>query len=164
MPSFTFNFLFVSAITKSQPCCLVFLSNFCFVQNLTSWRTIGVGEATDDLYLLQFSSIQHTSPNSLAGFLASHKLSTVFNSFLAVTSNSTLSSLWHTRLGYPSDSRLQSLSHIFHFLQNSFNSTCGICPLAKKKMFCLFLSIIISAILLLIYSIWMFGDHIPHLP
>ena len=31
MPSFTFNLLPVSTITKTQPCCLVFLSTFCFV-------------------------------------------------------------------------------------------------------------------------------------
>ena len=52
VPSFTFNLLSVSTITKSQPCCLVFLSTFCFVQDLTSWRTIGVGQVTDGLYLL----------------------------------------------------------------------------------------------------------------
>ena len=31
VPSFTFNLLSVSIITKTQPCCLVFLSTLCFV-------------------------------------------------------------------------------------------------------------------------------------
>ena len=35
VPSFTFNLLSVSALTKTQPICLVFLSKFCFVQDLT---------------------------------------------------------------------------------------------------------------------------------
>ena len=47
VPYFTFNLLFVSTFTKSQPYCLVFLSTFCFIQDLTFWRTIGVGHAID---------------------------------------------------------------------------------------------------------------------
>ena len=31
VPSFTFNLLSVSALTKSQPFCLVFLSKFCII-------------------------------------------------------------------------------------------------------------------------------------
>ena len=56
MPSFTFNLLSVSTITKSHPCCLVFLSTFCFIQDLTCWRMIGVEQANNGLYLLQSGS------------------------------------------------------------------------------------------------------------
>ena len=35
VPTFTFNLLSVNALTKSQPICLVFLSQFCFLQDLT---------------------------------------------------------------------------------------------------------------------------------
>ena len=31
VPSFSFNLFFVSQLTKSCSCCLVFLSNFCFI-------------------------------------------------------------------------------------------------------------------------------------
>ena len=34
VPSFTFNLLFVSTITQSQPYCLVFLSAYCFNRTL----------------------------------------------------------------------------------------------------------------------------------
>ena len=44
VPSFTFNLLSVSALTKSQPICLVFLSKFYFLQDLTCWSTIGMGK------------------------------------------------------------------------------------------------------------------------
>ncbi|KAL4603726.1 hypothetical protein ACB092_10G144400 [Castanea dentata] len=53
VPSFSFNLLSVSSLTQSQPYCCVFLSAYCFVQNLTSWKTIEVGKALDGLYLLQ---------------------------------------------------------------------------------------------------------------
>ena len=35
VPTFTFNLLSVNALTKSQLICLVFLSQFCFLQDLT---------------------------------------------------------------------------------------------------------------------------------
>ncbi|KAL4595556.1 hypothetical protein ACB092_12G100400 [Castanea dentata] len=115
VPSFTFNLLSVSTITKSHPYCLLFLSTFCFIQDLTCWRTIGVSQTNDGLYLLQSGSTHQHSSSSLAEFLASHNLSTVSNSFSAATSANTLSFLWHSRLGHPSDSRLQALSHVFPF-------------------------------------------------
>ena len=52
VPSFTFNLLYVSKLTKHLPFCLVFLSQFCFIQDLTCWRTIRVGEMHHGLYLL----------------------------------------------------------------------------------------------------------------
>ena len=52
VPSFTFNLLSVSALTKSQSVCLVFLSQFCFMQDLTCWSMIGMGKMHDGLYLL----------------------------------------------------------------------------------------------------------------
>ena len=91
-----------------------------------------MGQQLDGLHLLQSSSLQQTSSTTRAKFLASHKFSTAFNSFLATTtSHSTLSSIWHFRLNHPLDSGLQALSHVFPFLQNSCNNTCSICPLAK---------------------------------
>ena len=57
VPFFTFNLLSISALTKSQPICLVFLSNLCFIQDLTCWSMIGMGQMHDGLYLLQDSSL-----------------------------------------------------------------------------------------------------------
>ena len=116
VPSFTFNLLSVSTFTKSQPYCLVFLSTFCFIHDLTFWRTIGVGHAINGLYLLQCDSFQQASSTTLTNFLANIKLGDVFHPFSTATSHSSLSSLWHARLGHPSDSKLQALSHIFPFL------------------------------------------------
>ena len=53
VPSFSFNLLSISSMTKTQPLCLVFLSAYFFIQVLTNWSTIGVGQMFDGLYLLQ---------------------------------------------------------------------------------------------------------------
>ena len=53
--SFSFNLLSVNQLTKKIHCCLIFLSTFYFNQDLNCWRTIGVGEVHDGLYLLQHS-------------------------------------------------------------------------------------------------------------
>lgn len=57
VPSFSFNLLSVSTLTLSQPYCLVFLSTYCFIQDLLSWKMIGVSKAVDGLYLLQCDSL-----------------------------------------------------------------------------------------------------------
>ena len=36
VPSFSFNLLFVNSMTKTQPLCLVFLSAYCSIQDLTN--------------------------------------------------------------------------------------------------------------------------------
>lgn len=55
VPSFSFNLLSVSKLTQKLPYCLLFLAHYCFIQDLTCWRTIGVGEMNNGLYLLQHS-------------------------------------------------------------------------------------------------------------
>ena len=89
VPSFTFNLLSVSALTKSQPFCLVFLSKFCFILDLTSWRMIGMGQMHDGLYLLQDSSISQAI-NSLADFLSKHN----FKSFTGFCSSTLQNNLF----------------------------------------------------------------------
>jgi hypothetical protein len=52
IPSFSFNLISVSKLIKNLQCCVIFLSKFCFVQHLTSWKTIGVGKEAGGLYHL----------------------------------------------------------------------------------------------------------------
>ncbi|KAG7996907.1 hypothetical protein I3843_01G184400 [Carya illinoinensis] len=52
VPSFTFNLISAKQLTSSLSCCFVFLSQFCFLQDLLSWTTIGMGEIKDGLYQL----------------------------------------------------------------------------------------------------------------
>lgn len=53
VPSFSFNLIFFSKLTSSLHCCFFFLSQHCFIQDLTQWRTIGLGSRHDNLYILQ---------------------------------------------------------------------------------------------------------------
>ena len=134
VPSFSFNLLSVSTLTLSQPYCLVFLSNYCFIQDLLPWKTIGIGKAVDGLYLLQCDSLQHIPPSSLADYLSSHKSKASFPPFsAAISAGSAFSSLWHARLGHPSDMKLKVLGPNLPSLQFLCNKTCHICPMAKLK-------------------------------
>ena len=131
VPFFSFNLLSVSSMTKTQSLCLVFLSAHCFIQDLTNWSTIGVGQMSDGLYLLQQSSLFSAS-SSLVDFLSKHNIS-YFTAFSYNNAHNNLYSLWHSRLGHPFDVKLQSLNNIFPFLQNCCTKQCTVCPLAKQK-------------------------------
>ena len=99
VPSFSFNLISVSQLTKSHFCCLIFLANCCFIQDLAQWSTIGLGKESKGLYLLQNC---HT-----ATILAAH-------------SNASLSTfaLWHSRLGHPSYSKLALLNNLVPVIKN----------------------------------------------
>ncbi|XP_075669791.1 uncharacterized protein LOC142639513 [Castanea sativa] len=69
--------------------------------NLFSWKTIGVGQVVDGLYLLQCESLPHTPSSSLADYLVAYKLGVVFHPFSAEVSHYDTSFLWHARLPSP---------------------------------------------------------------
>jgi hypothetical protein len=52
VPSFSFNLILAAKLIKQLKCCLIFINNYCFIQNLVQWRTIGVGEEKDGLFYL----------------------------------------------------------------------------------------------------------------
>jgi hypothetical protein len=52
IPSFSFNLISISKLIKNLQCCVILLTKFCFVQHLTSWKTIGVGKKAGGLYHL----------------------------------------------------------------------------------------------------------------
>jgi hypothetical protein len=87
VPSFTFNLISASNLIKIIHCCLIFIHKFCFVQNLTSWEMIGVGEERNGLcYLVQTDFV-----------------SSVFS---ALSIKNVSADIWHCRLGHLSSSRL----------------------------------------------------------
>uniref|UniRef100_A0A2N9GXX7 Retrotransposon Copia-like N-terminal domain-containing protein n=1 Tax=Fagus sylvatica TaxID=28930 RepID=A0A2N9GXX7_FAGSY len=53
VPSFSFNLISVSKLTSSLNCCIFFLSNLCFIQDLVKWKLIGRGKEKEGLYLLE---------------------------------------------------------------------------------------------------------------
>ena len=91
IPSFKYNLLSVSQLTKSLKCLVSFYDSHCIFQDPTTKRTIGLGKVHDGLYFLQPS---HALP----------------------AASSPLFDLWHWRLGHPSLSRLVDLTKEFPFI------------------------------------------------
>ena len=128
VPAFSFNLISVSKFTKSLSCCLVFLSTYCFIQDLTCWRVIGLGKLQNNLYLLQ------TSGNCKYASEAKSVLESVFKSFahfVSNTSNVNKPYLWHLRLGHVSDDKLQYCVSDISSVHS--NKECVVCPIAKLK-------------------------------
>jgi hypothetical protein len=56
--SFTFNLISATKLIKFLNCCLIFLVEYCFIQSLHNWRTIGVGEEVAGLFdLMQANKV-----------------------------------------------------------------------------------------------------------
>jgi hypothetical protein len=108
VPSFSFNLISVSKLIQTLHCCLIFLGSYCFMQNLSPWKTIGVGEERSGLYHLLQVSGKHSPivPNSVVSFF-----NNVSNSAVSATSIKNVSDdIWHYRLGHVSSSRM----HLLH--------------------------------------------------
>ena len=129
VPSFSFNLLSVSQLTQKLPLCLLFLSQYCFIQDLSCWKMIGVGEVHNGLYLLQ-KSISKTTP-SLSDHLSINKSFKL--AFSSSASTKYMSILWHFRLGHPSLSRMSILQNVLPSFSAQCTDVCTICPLAKQK-------------------------------
>ena len=129
VPSFSSNLFSVSQLTQRLPLCLVFLSQYFFIQDLSCWKTIGVGEVHNGLYLLQ-KSTSRTTP-SLLDHLSIHKFpksacsSSIFHKDMSI--------LWNFRLGHPSLSRMSVLQSVLPSFSTQCTDFCTIYPLAKQK-------------------------------
>jgi len=116
VPSFSFNLISASKLIKYLTCCLIFIANHCFIQNLVNWKTIGVGEERGGLfYLLQTPKV----------FAATSRV-------LTASLKDPSSDLWHYRLGHLSHSRLSLLHSLVPSVSVDSNKVCNVCPLAKQ--------------------------------
>jgi hypothetical protein len=130
IPSFSFNLIFVKRLTENLNCCLVFINNTCFIQDLSTWTTIGIAEVRSGLYHLLPRVV---SPSSLADLLSC--LSPNFPSVaISVQSSIDVIDLWHCCLGHISDSRMKLIDDpaVRNNLLINKTSPCCICPLAKQ--------------------------------
>jgi hypothetical protein len=134
IPSFSFNLISVSKLIKNLQCCVIFLSKFCFVQHLTSWKMIGVGKKAGGLYHLLQNPVFILPKNSIsvnsAKFMSNHAIIDLASASFSV--NFVNNSLWHYRLGHPSDLPLRLLSHVIPQVLDESNKNCSTCPLAKQ--------------------------------
>lgn len=99
VPSFSFNLISTSTLIKNINCCVIFLTGFCFIQNLHTWRTIGLGREHGGLFhLLQVSKGSISIP-------ISHFISALVSNNVKDVSLD----IWHFRLGHLSQSRMSLL-------------------------------------------------------
>lgn len=69
VPSFTFNLFSVRKLANDLNCCLIFLSNSCFIQGISPWTMIGNGSMEHELYHLLWDPV---SPQALTNNLSQH--------------------------------------------------------------------------------------------
>ena len=142
IPSFSFNLISISKLTQNPSCCCIFLSHYCFLQDLLHWKMTGLGKRHGGLYTLQCidSITLLISVSKVLSSLQSSFCNTSINqcnldSSLVVDTSNNATRLWHYRLGHPSSQRLALLKSIVPDLNSSINNNifdCHICPLAKQ--------------------------------
>ena len=102
IPSFHFNLLSVSSLTRQDSISIHFSSDSCTLQDHSQERRIEMGNCVGNLYILNLNNLLSTS-----------------SCFSSVCNNITLTQkeLWHFRLGHPSDVKLQILKNELKFSQ-----------------------------------------------
>ncbi|KAG2699759.1 hypothetical protein I3760_07G204900 [Carya illinoinensis] len=116
--AFSFNLVSAKSLTTNSNCCLLFFSNSCYIQDLSTLLTTGKGEMHDGLYYLQ---PEPPPPTTLHNFF-----STLFHCKsvnTAIITKHDEFTLWHFRLGH---------SSMTQTVLNDIASPCNICPLAKQ--------------------------------
>ena len=111
IPSFAYNLLSVSQLTKQMSITTVFTSLSCYFQGLN--KRIAHGNLCEGLYIIYPDTHISSTPTILT----------------STRSNNT--SLWHSRLGHPSIPVLKQIKSISISCNSDF-SHCNICPLAKN--------------------------------
>jgi hypothetical protein len=78
VPSFSVNLISVSKLIKFLHCCIIFCANFCFIQLLSNWTTIGMGREQGGLFFLVPNLKHHFYVPMLSSqfLLSSHLLQT----------------------------------------------------------------------------------------
>ncbi|CAL1356196.1 unnamed protein product [Linum trigynum] len=113
VPDFQCNLLSVSRLTADHSVAVVFLKNFCVIQDLCSKKLIGTGTYRDGLYYLNVLDGGH--PVALS---AREAINT--------------SARWHSRLGHPADSKLLAFQPFISSTLVLNKDPCDSCLRAKQ--------------------------------
>ena len=129
VPSFSFNLISVSKLINILHCCLIFLVEFCFIQQLLGWKMIRLGREKGGLYHLilhnlgdfcdsnvpvlvfPFAKIRphFNTEVSTSTQIKPHFHTVVSDSLVLNSVNSIIevsANIWHSRLRHLSDSRI----------------------------------------------------------
>lgn len=116
VPSFGFNLMSISKLTQNPHYCAFFLSDVCYIQDLSSWRTIELAEQKGGLY--------HLLPNPESSDVVSSSIS---------CSSISSHNLLHYRLGHMSTPMFKVLQSNNSAISFSDSLPCEIYPLANQK-------------------------------
>jgi hypothetical protein len=140
VPSFTFNLISASKLTKTMKYCLIILAGLCFIQVLPIWMTIGLAKERDGLFYFspsyklhskcqkQTSTENHRPTIAIPPHCKAHGAESHISSFPCNDFD-----LWHYRLGHLSKERLDIIQQSFSDVNSSDYQHCTVCPLAKQK-------------------------------
>ncbi|CAL1413177.1 unnamed protein product [Linum trigynum] len=113
VPEFRCNLLSVSRLCQEHNVALIFLGDFCVIQDLDSKNVIGKGEIREGLYYLRLFGCRTARAH-------------------AVVKNGVISAgLWHARLGHPSQAKMELLGRTIPF-SHSPHAVCHPCSRAKQ--------------------------------
>lgn len=115
VPTFKFNLLLVSKLTRYLNCCALFFPDFFLLKDLFTGKVKEIGDEVDELYVSR----------SQKQLRSAEKIS------LAATRGCEDSEVWHKRLGHMSMSVLKKIS-MFHNKGSFILSNCDVCPLARQ--------------------------------
>lgn len=116
--SFSFNLISTSRLAKDSFCCLTFFTNYCVIQDLHTWRMIGMGEQQAGLYYL-LQNFQNEAKIVSSSIPSTSKVVSVISPFF---------DLWHYRLGHLSPSRLLLLNKSVLDIKVSNTTPCIVYP------------------------------------
>ncbi|CAL1381785.1 unnamed protein product [Linum trigynum] len=118
VPSFSYNLISISQLTKNSPVSLLFQSTLCSIQDLISRQRIGLIPVSRGLYLLGDSSGPGETCNP---------------QIFGVSTSSESSSLWHKRLGHLSLDRLRKIKQTCTEVELPNSLDCEFCHLSRQK-------------------------------
>ena len=138
VPDFRFNPLSISALTQSCNYSVTFLSDCCFIQDLSQAKMIGMGRRHGNLYVLDTSSFSLSSNFNQQSICIGNFCNSVSLS---------QKNLWHCRLGHPSFVQIQSLRNRLNLKQgydfDSLNTLIVLLVIMKSNAFYHLLPLII---------------------
>lgn len=121
VPTFHYNLLSISQVTKHTSCSILFSANSCLLQDHALRKRIEIGSLDASLYKLHVQSIVSTNTCNFVS-------NTSYN-YSANNCNKSLVTLWHARFGHAPLSVLKQLPINVDCLKDS---SCELCPLARQ--------------------------------